>query len=104
MKPVNDVIRFCVEIATLVLIIKVSFHFTGVYKLILMIAIPLILLYWGRYMAPNSLHRLPEIGRIVSEVVIFGGTSTLLYISNYEVTAILFLVISSINTILDHIL
>ncbi|KRN67396.1 hypothetical protein IV80_GL000937 [Pediococcus cellicola] len=55
-------------------------------------------------MAPKSLHRLPEFGRIISEVVIFGGTGSLMYVQNFKTMTVIYLLIVLCNTILDHVL
>ncbi len=105
MKKINDAIRFCVELATIYLIVKCGMRFTGFYSFFGAIIIPiLVILYWGRYMAPKSLHRLPEFGRIISEVVIFGGTGSLMYVQNFKTVTVIYLLIVLCNTILDHVL
>lgn len=105
-KEVNNILRFLVEVVTLGLIIASGLRASGfILKISLSTVIPVIVvLFWSLYMAPMSPTRLPELARIIAEVVIFGGTTflTLLYFG--PKISFMYFVIVAINTILDHVL
>ena len=65
-KTIADGIRFLLEIATVVFLIIAGFNSSDlVVKLTVGVIAPVLgILFWGRFMAPMSLHRLPTIGRV----------------------------------------
>ncbi|MDN4462777.1 YrdB family protein [Fructilactobacillus sanfranciscensis] len=103
LKSLNDVVRFLVcEVFTLCLIVKAGMN---LHSLMISFVLPVLtFIFWGVLMAPKSQRRLNEVGRIVSEVIIFGGTGILTYLWISKTVGIVYLAIALINTILDHIL
>lgn len=60
MKTLSDGVRFLVEMVTLCLIIVDGFRFDNLlFKVLGLLLAILIILFWGRYMAPKSPNRWP---------------------------------------------
>lgn len=104
-KPINDGVRFLVELTTLVLLIGAGFKGEGLSKILLGVCVPLaLILFWSRFMAPMSPNRLDEFERMLAEVVIFGGTALISYRVYGVKLAVIYGVVVTINAGLDHIL
>ncbi|KRK13756.1 hypothetical protein FD51_GL000319 [Lacticaseibacillus zeae DSM 20178 = KCTC 3804] len=93
------------ELITLVLLIGAGFKGEGLSKILLGICVPIALvLFWSRFMAPMSPHRLNELERAFAEVVIFGGTALISYRVYGVKLALIYVGIVTINAVLDHVL
>ncbi|WP_086313898.1 hypothetical protein A5821_001444 [Enterococcus sp. 7F3_DIV0205] len=105
-KTLNDSVRFILELITIGLMITAALNInTLMLKLIFSIGFPICtVLFWGKYMAPLSPDRLTEIERIIVEITLFGGVGFISYIVGNKKIAILYLLVTTVNTILDHIL
>lgn len=105
-KTTADGIRFLLEIATVVLLIIAGFNSSDlVVKLTVGVIAPVLgILFWGRFMAPMSLHRLPTIGRVITEIPIFGGTSLATYLLTTHKTALIYGGIALIDTLIEHLI
>ena len=102
-KTIADGIRFLLEIATVVLLIIAGFNSSDlVVKLTVGVIAPV--LFWGRFMAPMSLHRLPTIGRVITEILIFGGTSLATYLLTTHKAALIYGGIALIDTLIEHLI
>lgn len=105
LKLANDGVRFVFEQATLLLIVWSGFRGNLVSKVVIGILIPIVaVIFWTQYMAPASPKRLTESRRIIAECVLFGGTGVLVAQRFSSKLAIVYLIIITINTILDHAL
>ena len=107
MKPINDAIRFLVELAALIAVGYWGFHnhSSWLAKFLLGIGGPvLIAMAWGIWMAPQSSRRAPEGTRVAFEVAIFGLSTAALVASSGAVPAIVFAVVATANAALDHAL
>ncbi|WP_430734599.1 YrdB family protein [Fructobacillus parabroussonetiae] len=103
MKTFNDIIRFLMEIITCILLIMTGLTFSNLLlKSTFAGIIPVaLMIIWAIYMAPKSKKRLPETSRLFIEVLIFGYTSIMTCLFS-PTMAMSYLVIISINTLLDH--
>ncbi|MGZ6564364.1 MAG: YrdB family protein [Solirubrobacteraceae bacterium] len=107
MKAANDVVRFLIEVATLIAVGYWGFHEHGSWlaKLVLGIGAPLLIAaVWSVWMAPQSSRRAGEGVRAVLEVVIFGFATAALAASTSAILAIMFGVVAGVNAVLDHTL
>jgi hypothetical protein len=106
-KPINDGIRFLVELLALVAVGYWGFHEHSGWaaKIVLGIGGPLLIATaWGIWMAPRSARRAPEAVRALLEVVIFGAATAALAASSGATLAVLFAVVAGLNAALDHAL
>jgi hypothetical protein len=75
-KPTNLALRFLLEIASLIAI-----GYWGFYRgqnllqdILLGIGLPFVMaVIWGMFVSPKARMRLPEIGRLAIELLVFGG-------------------------------
>lgn len=105
MKPVSDLIRFLVELATICLIIANGLKFDNfLFKVLGVLIAILVILFWSRFMAPKSLNRWPEVLRLMAERVIFGGTAAGTIVLYGLPIGLTYLVIATISTIADHLI
>ncbi|MYV17850.1 YrdB family protein [Furfurilactobacillus milii] len=105
LKLANDGVRFVFEQATLLLIVWSGFRGNLASKLIIGILIPIAaIIFWARFMAPASPNRLTESRRIIAECVLFGGTGVLVAQKFSSKLAIIYLIMITINIVLDHAL
>ena len=101
LKLANDGVRFVFEQATLLLIVWSGFRGNLTSKLVIGILIPIAaIIFW----TPASPNRLTESRRIIAECVLFGGTGVLVAQRFSSKLAIVYLIMITINTILDHAL
>ncbi|WEV53842.1 YrdB family protein [Leuconostocaceae bacterium ESL0723] len=104
MKPINDTIRFLVEVASVILLIVAGLAFGNLpAKIIFAGVVPLVLVaIWSIFMAPKSDKRLPEVQRLLIEILFFGYTAVMTWFMISKPVAIIYLVVAVINTYFDH--
>ncbi|MCD2256384.1 YrdB family protein [Agrilactobacillus fermenti] len=104
MKPINNAIRFLVEIATLILLVLSGLKFSQLpLKFLIGIVLPVgLVLFWARFMAPQSVLRFKSLGRVVTEASLFGGVAMLSFLNLAPTVGISYGLIAGVNAILDH--
>lgn len=93
LKPANLALRFTMEICSLIALGYWGFQ-TGqnvLIKILLGIGLPLIAaVIWGTFVSPKARMRLPEIGRLFIEILVFGGGTLALYLAGRPTLAAIF--------------
>jgi hypothetical protein len=84
-------VRFACEIAAVVAVIWWGWPVVGI------IAGVVVILLWGAWVAPKSRHRLPDPGRIVLELVIFGAATAAFVSVGQTALAIVFAVAAVVS-------
>jgi Protein of unknown function (DUF2568) len=74
MRPLNDVLRFLLELCALAALAVWGFRTsTGALQWVLGLGAPLAMaVFWGRFMSPKAPTPLHDPGRVVAEIAIFG--------------------------------
>jgi hypothetical protein len=74
-RPANDALRFLLELSALAAVSYWGWsEFGGAWRWVLVVAAPLVIvLVWGRWMAPRSSHRVGDPWRFVIELLVFGS-------------------------------
>ena len=107
MKAANDVVRFLVEVATLIAVGYWGFHEHGSWlaKLVLGIGAPLLIAVGLECVDGAAVISTGRRGRrAVLEVLIFGFATAALAASTSAILAIIFGVVAGVNAVLDHAL
>ncbi|MEI5994974.1 YrdB family protein [Candidatus Enterococcus mansonii] len=105
-KYFNDVVRFILELTTLGLVAFAGFKANSIIVIILLgICLPIcIIIFWSRYMAPQSPKRFTDFKRILTEIFLFGGAGFITYLVVDQKIAFIYLIVALINTVFDHAL
>ena len=92
MRAANDVLRFSLEIGTLVSVAYWGWSETDSWwRWLLVVASPLLVaVVWGRFMAPKSTTRVGDPRRLLLELLIFGSAVAALTVSGQGVWAAVF--------------
>jgi hypothetical protein len=74
-RPVNDGLRFFLELSALAAVANWGWSEPGgEWRWVLVVAAPLVVtLVWGRWMAPRSNHRVGDPWRLIIELLVFGS-------------------------------
>lgn len=106
-KPANLALRFALEIGALIAIGYWGFQ-TGqntLLKILLGVGLPLVAaVIWGTFVSPKAAKRLPEAGRFLIELLIFGGGVLALYAVNRPGLALVFAILVLIHLPLTFVL
>ncbi|ERL65951.1 DUF2568 domain-containing protein [Schleiferilactobacillus shenzhenensis] len=102
-KDINTVIRFLVELGTVILLIASGWRGGLLSKLLLGLLFPLLLMvFWSHYMAPMAPARLTEGYRGLVEIIIFGSTAVIIGRAFNWPAGVVYAAIAGINAVLDH--
>jgi Protein of unknown function (DUF2568) len=106
MRPANDGLRFLLELCALASVAYWGWsEHGGVWRWVLVVAAPLVVvLVWGRVMAPKSARRVSDPWRLVLEILIFGGAAAALADADQPVLAIAFAATAAIHLLLTFLL
>lgn len=106
MKVANDVVRFSLEIASLVCFGMFGWHVaSGPWQWVLVVAFPAAAaMVWGRFMAPKSPRQLHDPLRLVVEAVYFSLAWLALAATGRVVAALVLAAITVVNLPLDRLL
>ncbi len=99
-KSTNLILRFALELTALVSLGYWGFVAAenGLLKVLLGIGLPLIAaVIWGLFVSPKAKRRLPEIGRLVIEVGLFGSAVLVLFATNLPTAATILAVLVVIH-------
>ena len=103
LRSVNLIIRFLLEICALISLGYWGFQVGNRFytKFVFGIGSPLLLaLLWGTFIAPKASLKMAEPYRFIMELIIFGVTSSALYVVDKTILAIILGMIFLINRIL----
>ena len=102
-KAINSTISFFIEIAMLVALGIGGYHLGNDkwVQIMLAIALPLIaVVIWGIWAAPKSMRRLSRPSLTIFKLTLFSVTGILLFITGFQLAAIVFAVCSFTNELL----
>lgn len=91
-KAINLAIRFLLELSLLFSLGYWGFHVEHGYlvKIGLGVGIPIVVaVIWGMLLSPKALIKVPVIGRVAIEVILFGSAVSCLYDSGFTIQAII---------------
>lgn len=103
-KAINSTISFFIELAMLVALGIGVYHLCNDkwVQIMLAIALPLIaVVIWGIWAAPKSMSRLPQPLLTILKLTLFSVTGILLFITAFQLEAIVFAVCSFTNELLS---
>ncbi|WJH33689.1 YrdB family protein [Paenibacillus sp. CC-CFT747] len=99
-KAINLTIRFLLEIVILVALSYWGFHLDSelLIQIVLGLGLPLVTaITWGKIISPKATIKLPLIGVILIELLIFGAAFLCLLSNGFKVFAIIFILVSFVN-------
>jgi hypothetical protein len=102
-KAINSTISFFIELAMLVALGIAGYHLGNDkwVQIIFAIALPLIaVVIWGIWAAPKSIRRLPPPSLSILKLTLFSVTGILLFVTAFQLAAIVFTVCSFTNELL----
>lgn len=99
-KATNLTIRFLLELVILFALSYWGFHFNSelIIQIVLGLGLPLITaIIWGKIISPKATIKLPIIGAVLIELLIFGAAFLCLLSNGFKVFAIIFILVSIVN-------
>ncbi len=93
LKEVNLLISFLLEIGMLIILGRWGFSQgeSGLVKYALGVSIPLVVIFlWAAFAAPKAQYRIHNPWRGILKVLLFGTASTLLFITGFQIPALIF--------------
>lgn len=101
---INSIIRFLIEIMTMLLLIFIGLtKFKMPFNILIGVVVPfLVFLIWSSYIAPASPNKVIFLYRVFIEIIIFSSTSLLIFAKLPLKYFIIYVVIVAINTFLVH--
>lgn len=99
-KVINLVIRFLLELVILFALGYWGFHYDSnlIIQIVLGVGLPLITaIIWGKTISPKATMKLPMIGVIGIELMIFGAAFLCLLCEGFQAFAIIFIIVSVVN-------
>ena len=105
LKMINLALAFGLELAALAALAYWGFTTgPGVLAWVLGLGAPLVMVVvWGLWMAPTAARRLPDPGRMVAQLGIFGIAALALAVAGQPGWAAIFAVLTVINTLLLYV-
>ncbi|MGG3280114.1 YrdB family protein [Paenibacillus solani] len=99
-KAINLAVRFLLELVILFALGYWGFHFDSnlIIQIVLGVGLPLIIaIIWGKTISPKATIRLPMIGIIGIELLIFGTAFLCLLSEGFKAFAFIFIIVSLVN-------
>ncbi|WNQ08822.1 YrdB family protein [Paenibacillus aurantius] len=99
-KAINLTIRFILELVILFALGYWGFHYDSefIIQILLGLGLPLVAaILWGKIISPKATIKLPLLGVILTELLIFGAAFLCLLSDGFKVFAIIFLLVSFVN-------